>query len=57
MSKETKYPTDDEIDKLVDSFTDGLDLSKSTARIVRFGYQEGLYKMRQIWKKSNESKS
>lgn len=46
------YPTDDEIIKMVDDFAKDLNVSNATKRATQFGYQEGLYKMLEIWKKS-----
>lgn len=50
------YPTDDEIIKMVDDFTKDLNVSNTTKRATQFGYQEGLYKMIEIWKQSNNDR-
>lgn len=50
------YPTDDEIIKMVDDFTKDLNVSNATKRATQFGYQEGLYKMIEIWKQSNNDR-
>ena len=47
------YPTDEEILKMVEDFTKDLNVINATKRGVEFGYQEGIYKMIDIWKKSN----
>jgi len=47
------YPTDDEILKMVEDFTKDLNVSNATKRATEFGYQEGIYKMIDIWKRSN----
>ncbi len=43
-------PTDDEIDAMVEEFVQGLNVDKKVKRNVAFGYQEGLYKMRELWR-------
>ena len=49
------YPSSDSIDSLIDEFTDGLNVEKRIKEAVAFGYQEGLYKMLEIWKESNNN--
>jgi len=48
------YPTDDEISKMVENFTIDLNVSNATKRATEFGYQEGIYKLLNIWKQSNK---
>jgi len=53
MKNDKKYPFDDEISKMVDDYTHDLNVSKSSKRIIEFCYQEGLYKMLEIWRRSD----
>ena len=50
------YPTDKQILEMVENFTKDLNVSNATKRATRFGYQEGLYKMVEIWKQSNNDR-
>lgn len=49
----SSYPTDNQILQMVENFTKDLDVSRATKRATAFGYQEGLYKMVELWKQSN----
>jgi hypothetical protein len=50
------YPTDEQILEMVENFTKDLNISNTTKRATEFGYQEGLYKMVEIWKQSNNDR-
>ena len=50
------YPTDKEILKMVEHFTKDLNVSSSVKIATEFGYQEGIYKMIDIWKQSNNDR-
>jgi hypothetical protein len=50
------YPTDEQILEMVENFTKDLNVSNTTKRATQFGYQEGLYKMVEIWKQSNNDR-
>ena len=50
------YPTDKQILEMVENFTKDLNVSNATKRATQFGYQEGLYKMVEIWKQSNNDR-
>ena len=50
------YPTDKQIMEMVENFTKDLNVSNATKRATQFGYQEGLYKMVEIWKQSNNDR-
>jgi hypothetical protein len=57
MAKDTKlnivtslYPTDDQILEMVEVFTKDMNVDNATKRGLQFGYQEGLFKMLEIWK-------
>ena len=50
------YPTDDQILEMVEDFTKDLNVSNTTKRATQFGFQEGLYKMVEIWKQSNNDR-
>lgn len=50
------YPTDEQILEMVENFTKDLNVSNATKRATQFGYQEGLYKMVEIWKQSNNDR-
>jgi len=44
------FPDDEKITNLVSNFVNNLNVSSITKKNVEFGYQEGLYKMLEIWK-------
>lgn len=46
------YPTDEQIQEIIECFTKDLKVSKSTKRSIQFGFQEGMFKMLEIWKQS-----
>jgi len=50
------YPTDEQILEMVENFTKDLNVSNTTKKATQFGYQEGLYKMVEIWKQSNNDR-
>jgi len=50
---ESSYPNDVDIDKMVEDFTKDLIISNSAKATVQFGFQEGMYKMLEIWKHQN----
>lgn len=47
------YPNEEEIDKMVEDFTKELNISSKVKKSLQFGYQEGLYKMLEIWKQKS----
>ena len=48
------YPTDDQILEMVEDFTKDLNVSNTTKRATQFGFQEGMFKMLEIWKQSKQ---
>lgn len=46
------YPTNEQIQEMVEFFTKDLKVSKLTKRSIQFGFQEGMFKMLEIWKQS-----
>lgn len=47
------YPTDEQILEMVEDFTKDLNVSNTIKRATQFGFQEGMFKMLEIWKQSN----
>jgi hypothetical protein len=48
------YPTDEQILEMVEDFTKGIWVSNTTKRATQFGFQEGMFKMLEIWKQSKQ---
>lgn len=50
------YPTDEQILEMVEDFTKDLNVSNTTKKATQFGFQEGMFKMLEIWKQSNNDR-
>lgn len=50
------YPSEEDIDKLVEGFTKNLNVRGKTKKAIQFGYQEGLYKMLEVWNHCNNER-
>ena len=50
------YPTDEQILEMVEDFTKYFNVSNTVKRATQFGFQEGMFKMLEIWKQSNNGR-
>lgn len=50
------YPTDEQILEMVEDFTKDMNVSNTTKKSIQFGFQEGMFKMLEIWKQSNNGR-